>query len=96
MPKCGIAPGCPQPALCPLNQIEAGATARIKQLAAAPEVSQRLREMGFCEEQEIRLVSRHANVICQICNARLGISSQLAESILVQPLSPVPRTLELA
>ena len=42
--------------------------------------------MGFCEEQEIRLVSRHVNVICQVCNARLGLSRQLAESILVEPL----------
>lgn len=98
MPKCGVGPGCPQPELCPLNQIQAGATARIKHLAAAPEISQRLREMGFCEEQEVRLVSRHAhaNVICQICNARLGISSQLAESILVQPLSPAPPAFALA
>jgi Fe2+ transport system protein FeoA len=79
-----------------LNQIQAGATARIKQLAGAPEVSQRLREMGFCEEQEVRLVSRQANVICQICNARLGISSQLAETILVQPLSPAPPPFALA
>ena len=96
MPKCGAAPGCPQPELCPLNQIQAGATARIKHLAAAPEVTHRLREMGFCEEQEIRLVSRQDNVICQICNARLGISTQLAETILVQPLSPAPPAFELA
>lgn len=52
--------------------------------------------MGFCEEQEVRLVSRQSNVICQICNARLGISSQLAETILVQPLSPAPPSFELA
>ena len=96
MPKCGVTPGCPQPDLCPLNQIQAGATARIKQLVAAPDVTHRLREMGFCEEQEVRLVSRHANVICQICNARLGISSELAESILVQPLAPALQPIGLA
>ncbi len=96
MPKCGVAPGCPQPELCPLNQIQAGATARIKHLAAAPEVTHRLREMGFCEEQEVRLVSSHTSVICQICDARLGISAQLAETILVQPLSPAPPPFELA
>lgn len=96
MPKCGVTPGCPQPELCPLNHIQAGASARIKHLAAAPEVTHRLREMGICEEQEIRLVSRHDNVICQICNARLGISAQLAETILVQPLSPALPPIELA
>jgi Fe2+ transport system protein FeoA len=79
-----------------LNQLKAGTSARIKQLAASPEVSHRLREMGFCEEQEIRLVSRHVNVICQVCNARLGLSRQLAESILVEPLPSASRQLELA
>ncbi len=66
----------------------AGAAVRIKRLEAAPEVNHRLREMGFCEDQRIHLVSRQANFICQVCNARLGISAQLAEAILVEPLLP--------
>lgn len=65
----------------------AGTSVRIKHLSASPEVSNRLREMGFCEEQQIRLLSHHNNVICQVCNARLGISSLLADSILVEPLN---------
>jgi hypothetical protein len=40
--------------------------------------------MGFCEQQRIKLLSRHSNIICQVCNARLGISKQLAETILVE------------
>jgi Fe2+ transport system protein FeoA len=59
---------------------------RIKQLSAPPEVTHRLREMGFCEEQKIKLLSRQSNFICQVCNARLGISARLAEGILVEPL----------
>ena len=47
----------------------------------------RLREIGFCEEQEIKLVSRHTNLVCIVCNARLGISPQLADNILVQPVA---------
>ncbi len=47
----------------------------------------RLREMGFCEEQSVKLLSRDGSLICQVCNARLGISEELAESILVQPLA---------
>jgi Fe2+ transport system protein FeoA len=78
--------GCANPAVCPLNQIRAGMAVRIKQLSAPPEVSHRLRELGFCEDQQIRLLSQQANVICQVCNVRLGISSQLAESILVEPM----------
>ena len=77
---------CPWPALCPLNQVKAGTAVRIKRLCAAPEVSHRLREIGFCEEQQIRLLTAHANIICQVCNARLGLSAQLAETILVEPL----------
>jgi Fe2+ transport system protein FeoA len=76
--------GC---ALCPLNRVKAGSLVRIKQLAASPETSQRLREIGFCEEQVIRLLSCQANVICLVCNARLGIGWQLAQAILVEPLS---------
>lgn len=77
---------CPHPALCPLNQVRAGSAVRIKQLAASPEVSARLREMGFCEDQQVKLVSQQANVICQVCNVRLGLSAQLAASIWVEPL----------
>ena len=58
----------------------------VTQLSASPEVCHRLREMGVCEEQQIRLVSRQTSIICQVCNARLGISTQLAESILVEPI----------
>ncbi len=63
-----------------------GTACRIKQLCASPEIAHRLREMGFCEEQRIKLLSQHSNVICQVCNARLGISAELAEAIWVEPL----------
>jgi Fe2+ transport system protein FeoA len=66
--------------------MRAGTVACIKGLAASKEVMDRLREMGFCEEQRVKLVSRDGNIICQICNARLGISEELADAILVQPL----------
>jgi len=51
-------------------------------------MTDRLREMGFCEEQRIKLVSRASNYICQVCNARLGISQKLAESIWVETPRP--------
>ncbi len=78
---------CSQPGVCPLSSISAGTVACIKSLTASKEVMDRLREMGFCEEQKIKLLSRDGNIICQICNARLGISEELADAILVQPLS---------
>lgn len=86
LPPDAAVPGCPNPGLCPLNQIRAGMAVRIKRLSAPPEVSHRLRELGFCEDQQIRLLSQQANVICQVCNVRLGISAQLAKTILVEPV----------
>ena len=87
MPSAGSVEGeCLQPFICPLNKVRAGMSVRIKQLSASPEVTHRLREMGFCEEQRIKLLLKHTNVICQVCNVRLGISAQLAETILVEPI----------
>ena len=81
---CESEPGRCEPDLCPLSRVVAGSAVRIKQITSPPEVAHRLREIGFCEEQSIRLLSRHANLICLVCNARLGISSQLADDILVE------------
>jgi Fe2+ transport system protein FeoA len=76
----------PEAFVCPLSKVQPGTLCRVKQLLASPEISIRLREMGFCEQQKIRLLTQERLMICQVCNARLGISSRLAESILVEPL----------
>jgi Fe2+ transport system protein FeoA len=73
--------------VCPLSRVQAGVAVRIKQLCAAPEVQSRLREIGFCEDQIIRLLTSHSNFICQVCSARLAISEQLAGLILVEPVA---------
>ena len=77
---------CAGTSICPLSRVQAGVVVCIKRLVASPEITGRLREMGFCERQRIKLLSRHPNLICLVCNARLGISEELADSILVQPL----------
>src|SRR5580700_6510875 len=77
---------CRKPFTCPLSRVKAGMAVRIKQLSAPPEVTQRLREIGFGERQVIRLLIRSSNLICQVCNARLALSSQLAQMIIVEPL----------
>lgn len=69
-----------------MNIVRTGVAVRIKQLAVAPEVQDRLRELGLCEEQVIRLLTNQTNFICQVCNARFAISEQLAKLILVEPL----------
>ena len=78
-------------ALCKLSEVQAGTTVTIKQLSASPELSTRLRELGFCEEQRVKLLSRNPNLICQVCNARLGLSSQLAGLIWVEKSKPPQR-----
>jgi Fe2+ transport system protein FeoA len=89
-PRVVIDGPCAGAPLCPLSQVDAGALVCIKRLAASPEVSSRLRELGLGEEQRIKLVSRNASLICQVCNARVGISQSLADNILVQTLPGDP------
>ena len=72
--------------LCPLSVVKAGVAVRIRQLCAAPETQERLRELGFCEDQIIRLLTSQTSFICQVCNARLAISEQLARLIMVEPI----------
>lgn len=79
---------CPNKAICPLNQVKAGTVVCVRELAASPEISDRLREMGLREDSHVRLVSRQDSVICLVCNARVALSQKLAETILVEPVAP--------
>lgn len=82
VPNCEPA-SCRTPQLCPLNRVRAGETVVVKQLNGSPEINQRLREMGFGEEQKVRVITLQTNLLCQVCNSRLGLSARLAELILV-------------
>ena len=83
-PACGSRVDCE---VCPLSRVKAGVAVRIRRLCAAPELQERLRDIGFCEDQVIRLITSQTRFICQVCNARLAISEQLAQLILVEPVS---------
>src|ERR1017187_8005859 len=78
---------CAKPLTCPLSLVKAGMAVRIKTLSAPPEVSKRLREIGFGEEQVIKLLIRQTNLICQVCNARRALGAQRAKLIRVDPLT---------
>ena len=78
---------CAGPKVCPLSRVQAGTTVCIKHLSTAPELRQRLREMGLGEDQQIKVLARKSTFICQVCNARFGISEKLADSILVETVS---------
>jgi Fe2+ transport system protein FeoA len=79
---------CAGPDVCPLSHVPKGMTVAIQRLSTSPEVSERLRELGFCEKQKIKLLARDSNFICQVCNARLGISPKLAAAIFVKAVPP--------
>lgn len=44
--------------------------------------------MGLREEQQIRILLQDRNVVCRVCNVRLGLSAKLADTIMVEPLQP--------
>jgi Fe2+ transport system protein FeoA len=75
---------CAGTEVCPLSRVQAGTVVCIKRLATAPDVTDRLRELGLGEEQRIKLLARQHSYICQVCNARLAISGKLADSIMVE------------
>lgn len=80
---------CAGAEVCPLSRVPAGTTVCIKALAASPEVRDQLRSLGICEKQELKLLSRESNFVCEVCDARLDLNAELAEAILVEHPLPV-------
>ena len=72
-------------AFVPLPQIECGKKVRVFKLQAHPALCNRLRELGFCELSEIKILRKAGSLLCQVCGSRVCISQQLAHSILVEP-----------
>ena len=69
-----------------LSDAPLGKSVRISRLRSRPEVSVRLREMGFCEDALVRCVMKsHGNIICEILNTRIAMNGRLAGDILVSP-----------
>jgi len=69
-----------------LSDTPAGSSVRIRHVHSRPEISTRLREMGFYEDVIVRCITRtHGNLICEILNTRIGIDGDLANGIIVSP-----------
>jgi Fe2+ transport system protein FeoA len=68
--------------ICPLTQLQVGDKCRIKEVIATPECQKRLKELGFLTDVEMKVVSK--TWICEICQAKFGICSELASKILVE------------
>lgn len=83
---------CAGAEVCPLSRVPAGATVCIK--ALAPEAREQLHALGLHEKQEMKLLSRDASFVCEVCDARLDLNAELAEAILVEPLALPVRQLK--
>ncbi len=68
----------------PLSEVPAGRFVRIRELQSAPDVCHRLRELGFCENALVRcMTNAEGTLICEVCNARVGINHDVAKNIVV-------------
>lgn len=67
-----------------LNQAMVGCDMQIRLLAGP--ACERLRDLGFCEQLQVRKIAGGRNLICSICGTRMAISRELAEQVLVSPV----------
>ncbi len=68
-----------------LNQVGVGCDVRIRVLNGP--ACERLRDLGFCEQLQVRKLSGGRNLICSICGTRMAISRELAEQVLVEAVA---------
>lgn len=71
-----------------------GKKMQLHALNSAPEVCQRLREMGFCESAQVIKLSSGNNLICQVCGVRLALSRELGNCIMLKPMESSSIVLE--
>jgi Fe2+ transport system protein FeoA len=59
-----------------------GTRVRIRHLTSRPEISTRLRELGFCENAVVRCLTKgYGNIICEVYHTRVGLDIGLARGI---------------
>ena len=80
-------PCCPQrlsPNKLTLNDLPNGGSGRVTGVGGRAEVSQRLREMGFCESAVIQRIGGKRTLICELCGVRVALSDRAADKIEVE------------
>ena len=68
-----------------LNQVGVGCDVKIRILSGPG--CDRLRDLGFCEQLQVRKLAGGRNLICSVCGTRMAISRELADQVWVAPLS---------
>jgi len=67
-----------------LTEVPIGRHARVRHLSIQPEIGFRLRELGFRENAVIQCINKgDGTIICEVCNARIGLNGYLAGRIVV-------------
>jgi Fe2+ transport system protein FeoA len=69
-----------------LSTVRPGSSVRVLALRGEDALCRRLREMGFAENSVVRCLQSGAACVCQVQHSRVGLSGQLAASILVEPV----------
>lgn len=69
--------------LISLHEVKPGQRVRVHRLSGQPGLCHRLREMGFCEYAEVKILNKGGAMLCQVCNSKVCLSRQLAETIWV-------------
>lgn len=72
---------------CPLGQCAPGSLVVVVQLDCAPADARRLRPLGVFEGAYVRVVGGHHGTILDVRGARLALDSDLARTIIVEPVS---------
>lgn len=67
-----------------LNEVGLNCDVRISSLSGSG--CDRLRDLGFCEEMKLRKLSNGRNLVCNLCGAKMVISRDLAEQVMVAPI----------
>lgn len=68
-----------------LNQVGVGCDVQIRVLNGPG--CERLRDLGFCEQLQIRKLAGGRNLICSVCGTRMAISRDLADQVYVDPVT---------
>lgn len=67
-----------------LNEVGLNCDVRISSLTGP--ACERLRDLGFCEQMQLRKISNGRNLVCTVCGAKMAISRELASQVLVSPV----------
>jgi ferrous iron transport protein A len=69
-----------------LTELPDGELGRVTGVNGRKDLTQRLREMGFCESAVIQKISGKRMLICELCGVRLALSGSAAREIEVEPI----------